>query len=176
MATAAVAPAVAVTLVGAMVALMAVDWPGACAMVDSDWVAPPLHFVFHELVYGLPVLVCLFGMWLLGLPWRGISRPRHRRLLWLAIAAICIVTGLGPVVTVNQYECYRQGVPGFWLPYLLVLVLWVPAWRMAYWGARPLRQSRPMFMRFMLLFGITTAVALAVRALFYVMKLNIDLS
>lgn len=157
----------------AMAVLISLDWPGARVAPGYDWIAGPLNFVILEIMYGMPVVVCLYGMWLLD--YLAKSRACASRQLAVAIVIICLLSGLGPTITIDQYECYRLGVPGFLLPYALVLLFWIPAWRMVKPDGCPVAASRPLFVRFILLFGGTTAIALVFRALNYLDKLNIEL-
>lgn len=147
--------------------VVGLDWPGA---VYDDYIFVPalLYYIGRDLLYGYTVLFCvLTGMMYLRTT-QGARNPDRIQSRWLtAMTLMSLFAGLAPLYAVNQYHFFRIGVPGFILPFIMLLTVFAID-RLC----TPERSRRKQLLGITLsLFTIDIIVTLSVRLLLYFIRL-----
>lgn len=146
---------------------LAVNWPGATEIKWRYIWPDAFFFVFRDLVYSLPVGVCLVSAMLIVAIKDNCRRLRRAQRRWIVAAQVLsLLSGLFPLYSINHYDRYRLGVSGFLLPFLLVVVMNI-------WLSRRdngIRRKK-VFDIFVKLFTGTVLLTFIVRISLYIAKL-----
>lgn len=155
-----------------MCVVLRLNWPGSMVYIDHNvrYSMVPAWFIelFNDILYGWPVCLCL----LLAYVRNKIKIIRSSQKRFLSILSfLTLISGLFPLYDINKFLCYRHGVYGFLLPFLIITFCFCISYSNTY-----KKEWLSILSKFLKNVFMVTSVTLVVRLILYLLKKDVVLA